>query len=354
MQIGNKVKYFLEDGCETMFHWPDKSQKYYLVRVKYKGEDYSWSGGFEINEISLFDLKCKIKSKSDQFENHYCRITVKSSTEECTTVVYFLPADEKFPNYMIRNKSKLQLVVHQLHIKRDKEIVNAGESKPYAWAEPSPKNKRVVVGIVGAQSTLHNQEELSYCLDEVDLNLERIIFLDSNNKKRFLQPRLLMEGVTKVLEIQQVGIKYEKPSKENENQSKNKLQISLSINVPSLGVSLMSSLPQEIMNLYMTQIKFLWEKGIPNNTILLSIKNMQIDNMIMGFKNHFFFFYIFQYLYLFFLFKELHSQSFFILCFHLKIKKLCFSIWRSTKIWSTDLFHFITDCKFICKRWSSK
>ena len=161
-QIDAAQEFSLPAGTQIPYHWLS-SVAPQLLRVRFDDGEWSWSGGFSLNDGSLFEVMLRDRSslKSD-------RLVVQSVTEGPTTAILFHSAAGRTPMYSIQNNTSVPFLVKQEGVYDIGEEIPPRTTVPFAWADFSASERRVqVLPIAGSGVELETLSIPRFSLDEV-------------------------------------------------------------------------------------------------------------------------------------------------------------------------------------------
>jgi hypothetical protein len=187
----------VDASCETLqprerraFHWPEFSRVPKLLSVKV-GNDAQWSGGFGIDAVGEFSLN--VRNDMNEISS-LARIDIKM--ENATAFVIIRQESSEFPPYRVDNDSLEKIRVYQKRQRKSAMVLQAYESQPYAWEEPTGPHE-IILELPDHGIKQH------FNLDKLDFALEAaaapLIKLPSSGVS--LQPQVIADGPTRVFRV---------------------------------------------------------------------------------------------------------------------------------------------------------
>ena len=255
---------------KSNFHWPDEHRGEEIC-LKFEEPGWNWSGHFSIQEPDDFSLRLKNPQTHDEALVH---ITV--TLEGCTLHVIVKDISTT-PPYRIENYSMETLTIHQINAKEHYKILRPFEVCAYAWDEP--KNKKILkvrlFGKSNARSLLLGNFKLDYPQRFEKINLAA----HASHPAHSLFLEIVADGSTKVFTIRHDQSEEEhlrsltlhKDSKE---------QFKLIVEVKRLGLSVVNSIPQELIYGQVRNFVCTLEKDHSDILIDVSFTGFQLDNQL--------------------------------------------------------------------------
>ena len=111
---------------QSFLHWPSHDNPK-LLQIKFKGQEWSWSYGFDVKDISLFEIKIYNADNTER------TLIVQTTTEEATTAIIVRPAKSGFCSYLIKNDTSLEMFVNQKDTAEIQTMVLPGSESSYVW-----------------------------------------------------------------------------------------------------------------------------------------------------------------------------------------------------------------------------
>lgn len=252
----------------SAFHWPD-SNKNRSVCLRIDDYGWQWSGAFFIECPD--DLVIRVRN-SHTHEEVFVHITM---TLEENTLHVILQDISHMPPYRIENLSMETLVLQQLKAKVPEKILKPFEVCGYAWDEPMLK-KVLVASITGPG--MSSWLALGKFKFERQKGSKPIhLKAHGSHPSHPLYVEVTNSGSTKVL-IFRHDLKEEDDIKNN--RESNSDDLSISITMDCLGISLINSKPEEIIYASFTDVRCQLDKSSSEIHGDFSIKSGQIDNQI--------------------------------------------------------------------------
>ena len=255
---------------KSNFHWPDERRGEEIC-LKFEEPGWNWSGHFSIQEPDDFSLRVKNPQTHDEALVH---ITV--TLEGCTLHVIVKDISTT-PPYRIENYSMETLTIHQINAKEHCKILRPFEVCAYAWDEP--KNKKILkvrlFGKSNARSLLLGNFKLDYPQRFEKINLAS----HASHPAHSLFLEIVADGSTKVFTIRHDQSEEEhlrsltlhKDSKE---------QLKLIVEIKRLGLSVVNSVPQELIYGQVRNFVCTLEKDHSDILIDVSLSGFQLDNQL--------------------------------------------------------------------------
>ncbi|CAO2190040.1 unnamed protein product [Urochloa humidicola] len=292
-QKGTRFSKHLSSGQHSFLHWSDTAREL-LVSIRFDGPGWQWSGSFFPDHLGDAQLKMRnsasgvsymvrVEVQNADLDIHSKKISGRNNIN--TGTVLILLSDDKtgFVPYRIDNFSMEKLRVYQQRCESIETIVYPYTSCQYAWDEPCYPH-RLTVEIPGERSLgTFNLDILS---DDVHVSLPST----SEKSERKFCISVHAEGAIKVLSVIDsnchntetkdkdfLGSKEPKVADQKPELEMNFAEV-INIHIPFIGVSLISSSPQELLFASAKEITIVAMQSLDQQRFTVEIQSMQIDN----------------------------------------------------------------------------
>ncbi|CAM0910801.1 unnamed protein product [Alopecurus aequalis] len=293
-QKGTRFSKHLSSGQHSFLHWADTAREL-LVSIRFDGPGWQWSGSFFPDRLG--DAQVKMRNSASGVSN-MVRVEVQNAdidihnkkiagrNNSTTGTILILLSDDKtgFVPYRIDNFSLEKLRIYQQRCESIETIVYPYTSCQYAWDEPCYPH-RLTVEIPGERSLgTYNLDVLS---DDVHVSLHST----PEKAERKFGISVHAEGAIKVLSIidsnchnmdtKETGFLG---SREPKDDQKQEVELNFTevirIHLPFMGISLISSSPQELLFASAKDMTFVAMQSLDQQRFTIDIQNMQIDNQV--------------------------------------------------------------------------
>ncbi|KAF8007492.1 hypothetical protein BT93_K1496 [Corymbia citriodora subsp. variegata] len=286
-QKGTDIIFHLGKGQHSHLHWADTARDL-LVCICYDEPGWQWSGSFlpEIlgdtqvkmrNDISCAVNMIRVEVQNADISMWDDNVVVSLHKNPGTHLILLSDDDSGYMPYRIENFSKERLRVYQQKCESFETMVPPYHSCPYAWDEPCYPH-RLIVEVPGERVLG------SYALDDIRESTAVHLPATSEKPERILLISTLAEGATKVLRI--IDSSYHvNPSIENRKHEQrqeifSEYQEKVSIDIPYIGISLINSLPQELLFACAKGIRVHLLQSMDQQRVSLKVLSLQIDNQV--------------------------------------------------------------------------
>ena len=282
----------LNPGESKPFHWFDKNAPH-KVCVSQGGSE--WSNGLLIEKVGTFPFKLRPynnnNSSTEKGADGERRLsaTMKKTTfynvivntsnkgEEASTTVRFIKSHERFPPYKIENKTALLgLSVFQRDIpdaaSTFAEEVDPGETLPYCWDDLcAPHVLRI--------SFYGYDEHADFELDSLRLpyafaacGMEFLVSVSADGPTRVFRIEDQLVGPAKTVAQSAASAKGQ--------DGEGEVGLSFSVKLPEIGLSLVDSVPQELLYMTLSDTNVGYAKTTAEESFEVGIFSVQIDNQL--------------------------------------------------------------------------
>nr|GEW57065.1 putative vacuolar protein sorting-associated protein 13E [Tanacetum cinerariifolium] len=295
-QKGSDFIYHLKAGQHSHIHWQDITREL-LISVRFDEPGWQWSGCFFPEHLGDTQLKMRnyvsgavnmvrveVQNADDAIRDE--NIFGNPHGDSGTNLILLSDDNTGFMPYRIDNFSKERLRIYQQKCEAFETVIHSYTSCPYAWDEPCYPHRLTVE--VFAERVIG-----SYSLD--DAKEYKSICLPANSEKP--ERRLLLsvhaEGALKVLSVIDSSyhsfdeIKTPQSPRLNDRTEYDHRQESsvlykerLSIAIPFIGISVMSSQPQELLFACARNTVIDLVQSLDQQKFSLKIFALQIDNQL--------------------------------------------------------------------------
>ncbi|XP_048139080.1 uncharacterized protein LOC115752507 isoform X2 [Rhodamnia argentea] len=286
-QKGTDFIFHLGKGQHSHLHWADTARDL-LVCICYDEHGWQWSGSFlpEIlgdsqvkmrNDISGAVNMIRVEVQNADISMWDDNVVVSLHNNPGTHLILLSDDDSGYMPYRIENFSKERLRVYQQKCESFETVVPSYHSCPYAWDEPCYPH-RLIVEVPGERVLG------SYALDDIRESTAVHLPATSEKPERIFLISILAEGATKVLRI--IDSSYHvNPSIENRKHEQrqeifSEYQEKVSIDIPYIGISLINSLPQELLFACAKGIRVHLLQSMDRQNFSLKVLSLQIDNQV--------------------------------------------------------------------------
>lgn len=265
--------YELLSGDQIPYHWDNKKgSRQIAVNFRDVKDPTYWSSPFCLDDIDNFVIKLRKKDKVSEY------LTLNISSKEINGVYYtiFKDTEENLITYhQIDNRTEHEIHVSQKDVPKEfKDIYPASHSAAYFWDFPHDTFKSISLSLASGG--------YSYILRFDDTNLSTFEWKVSS--KLIIPCSLKTSGYMKILTIGTDS--FTKPTdgdlKLNVNSTpvEEKKSFEFELEFPKLGISVIDSLPQEVMYVTLRQTLFKYKIQDKKQSYHFAIKTAQLDNQI--------------------------------------------------------------------------
>lgn len=273
-QLTTEQEVFVAPGEQVWYHWHSMTAPHWVsVRIGESG--WLWSGVFEIKDVSLFDVNIYTET------GVRTRVTVQTTTDALITGIIFRAATPEFSFYRIVNSTRLPFLLRQFSVDMDPgEWLNPRDSIPFAWYEPGKSNLLAVLDFPGAvirnkEGKVFKDEDLPMFMLDTVTNYCNFTYQGRKMQQPVpLDIRVYFKGATKVFEV------AEATPHVSEEHICNVVELSFSLQLGGIGVSVINSLPREVMHAEMTNLRATYEDGTRETLYSIDVARVQVDNML--------------------------------------------------------------------------
>ncbi|EMS47217.1 Putative vacuolar protein sorting-associated protein 13A [Triticum urartu] len=265
-----------------------------LVSIRFDGPGWQWSGSFFPDRLG--DAQVKMRNSASGVSN-MVRVEVQNAdidihskkiagrNNSTTGTILILLSDDKtgFVPYRIDNFSLEKLRIYQQRCESIETIVYPYTSCQYAWDEPCYPH-RLVVEVPGERSLG------TYSLDVLSDDVHVALPSTPEKAERKFGISVHAEGAIKVLSIidsnchnmdtKEAGVLGSREPKDADHKQEIGLNFTevIKIHLPFMGISLISSSPQELLFASAKDMTFVAMQSLDQQRITVEIPSMQIDN----------------------------------------------------------------------------
>ncbi|VAI76308.1 unnamed protein product [Triticum turgidum subsp. durum] len=265
-----------------------------LVSIRFDGPGWQWSGSFFPDRLG--DAQVKMRNSASGVSN-MVRVEVQNAdidihskkiagrNNSTTGTILILLSDDKtgFVPYRIDNFSLEKLRIYQQRCESIETIVYPYTSCQYAWDEPCYPH-RLVVEVPGERSLG------TYSLDVLSDDVHVALPSTPEKTERKFGISVHTEGAIKVLSIidsnchnmdtKEAGVLGSREPKDADHKQEIGLNFTevIKIHLPFMGISLISSSPQELLFASAKDMTFVAMQSLDQQRITVEIPSMQIDN----------------------------------------------------------------------------
>ncbi|XP_074563233.1 LOW QUALITY PROTEIN: uncharacterized protein LOC141819877 [Curcuma longa] len=294
-QKGTNISHHLGVGQHSQLHWSDTSREM-LISLRFSEAGSQWSGNFRPD--CLGDAQVKVRNYISSVSN-MVRVEVQnadmsiskedmiknSSGHSMTHLILLSDDDTGFMPYRIDNFSMETLRIYQQKCESCDTTIHPYTSYQYSWDEPCYLHRLIVEvpgeRILGAYSLDDIKEHEPVCLPSTTEKPERRLCISVHS-----------EGAVKVLSI--IDSNYhvvnnlkgsgslEFRDKEIFDQKTSNAGYTemFTIHLPFIGISLMSSTPQELIFACAKETTVVLVQSLDQQKISLKTLSLQIDNQL--------------------------------------------------------------------------
>ena len=275
-QMDAAQEFPLAPGSQVPYHWAAMMGPK-LIRVRFDDGDWGWSGGFSLQDASLFEVMLR---EANSLQS--CRLVVQSVTDGPTTAILFHSAEGRTPMYSIRNHTTVPLLVKQVGVYDVGEEVPPNTTVPFAWADPSAAERSVqVLPVAGSKVELETLSVPRYSMDEVATLVPFKVFKEGWKAPLRCRVSLSLSGATKVLSIEDMEVEEDIDEEDFEVVgSPVHVEMALLLTLPGVSISFVSGTPNEIFHAWLDSIQLELESGELQKTLELNVVALQIDNQL--------------------------------------------------------------------------
>ncbi|VAI88392.1 unnamed protein product [Triticum turgidum subsp. durum] len=265
-----------------------------LVSIRFDGPGWQWSGSFFPDRLG--DAQVKMRNSASGVSN-MVRVEVQNAdidihskkiagrNNSTTGTILILLSDDKtgFVPYRIDNFSLEKLRIYQQRCESIETIVYPYTSCQYAWDEPCYPH-RLIVEVPGERSLG------TYSLDVLSDDVHVALPSTPEKAERKFGISVHAEGAIKVLSIidsnchnmdtKEAGVLGSREPKDADHKQEIELNFTevIKIHLPFMGISLISSSPQELLFASAKDMTFVAMQSLDQQRITVEIPSMQIDN----------------------------------------------------------------------------
>ncbi|KAL6856895.1 hypothetical protein ACP4OV_018277 [Aristida adscensionis] len=292
-QKGTRFSKHLSSGQHSFLHWPDTARDL-LVSIRFDGPGWQWSGSFFPDHLGDAQLKMRnsasgvssmvrVEVQNADIDIHSKKFSGRNNIS--TGTILILLSDDKtgFVPYRIDNFSMEKLRIYQQRCESIETIVYPYTSCQYAWDEPCYPH-RLTVEVPGERSL--GTYNLDIANDDVHVTLPST----SEKGERKFCISVHAEGAIKVLsvidsnchntertETDFLGSKEPKVADQKQELEINFTEV-IKIHIPFIGISLISSSPQELLFASAKEIAVVAMQSLDQQRFTVELQSMQIDN----------------------------------------------------------------------------
>ncbi|KAM3191147.1 hypothetical protein ACQJBY_068843 [Aegilops geniculata] len=292
-QKGTRFSKHLSSGQHSFLHWADTAREL-LVSIRFDGPGWQWSGSFFPDRLG--DAQVKMRNSASGVSN-MVRVEVQNAdidihskkiagrNNSTTGTILILLSDDKtgFVPYRIDNFSLEKLRIYQQRCESIETIVYPYTSCQYAWDEPCYPH-RLIVEVPGERSLG------TYSLDVLSDDVHVALPSTPEKAERKFGISVHAEGAIKVLSIidsnchnmdtKEAGVLGSREPKDADHKQEIELNFTevIKIHLPFMGISLISSSPQELLFASAKDMTFVAMQSLDQQRITVEIPSMQIDN----------------------------------------------------------------------------
>lgn len=290
-QKGSDFIYHLKVGQNSHIHWTDITREL-LVSVRFNEPGWQWSGCFFPEHLGDTQLKMRnyvsgavnmvrveVQNADDAIKNE--KLVGNAHSDSGTNLILLSDDDTGFMPYRIDNFSKERLRIYQQKCEAFETVIHSYTSCPYAWDEPCYPHRLTVE--VFAERVIG-----SYTLDDAKEYKPVCLPATSEKPERRLLLSVHAEGALKVLSV--IDSSYHvfddiksphSPRLYDQKQESSVLyKERLSVTIPFIGISVMSSQPQELLFACARNTMVDLVQSLDQQKFSLKIFALQIDNQL--------------------------------------------------------------------------
>lgn len=284
----------LNPGESKPFHWFDRTAPH-KVCVSQGGSE--WSNGLIIEKVGTFPFKLRPsqspltapsptgdseKRTTKKMTFYNVVVNPSSKGEEASTTIRFIKSHERFPPYMIKNKTAMvSLSIFQRDLPDGAnafaETVDPGDSVPYCWDDLcEPHILRVSFYGYDEHAdfeldSLYQKSVFSAC------GMEFYVSVTADGPTRVFCIEDKLEGpAANTIHNATTNPRERGGGSGNDDES----GISFSIKLPEIGVSLVDSAPQELLYMTLTDTNAAFSRTGLEESYELGIFKIQVDNQL--------------------------------------------------------------------------
>ncbi|KAL7589773.1 hypothetical protein Lser_V15G35826 [Lactuca serriola] len=291
-QKGSDFIYHLKVGQHSHIHWTDITREL-LVSARFDEPGWQWSGCFFPEHLGDTQLKMRnyvtgavsmvrveVQNADDAIRDD--KIVGNPHGDSGTNLILLSDDDTGFMPYRIDNFSKERLRIYQQKCEAFETVIHSYTSCPYAWDEPSYPHRLTVE--VFAERVVG-----SYTLDDAKEYKPVVLPSTFEKPERRLLISVHAEGALKVLSIIDSSyhifddIKISRSPRLTDKKEDDEKQEScerLSVSIPFIGISVMSSQPQELLFACARNTSIDLVQSWDQQKFSLKIFALQIDNQL--------------------------------------------------------------------------
>ncbi|EFA80196.1 vacuolar protein sorting-associated protein 13 family protein [Heterostelium album PN500] len=245
----------IEPGKSVPFHWLNKYDIRY-IEMKLDDDRYSWSGSFSISDLTT--LTVKNRNWTNSLAPYLARVDVRDSGTHCS--INFLPEDTGHPPFRIENNTPISLQYVQVGCSTY-DSLPAYSSTDYTWDE-----------LMGTRILQIEVDGIALKCNILKIKSFKPIKVGINTLHAFMR----VDGPTRVL-----CLSYEKQSYQSSaDDAPEVAKLDLHLHLPSIGLSLVDSVPKELLYLSMNEITLFFSKSNIYSRFELVLQTLQIDNQL--------------------------------------------------------------------------
>ncbi|MFS8005994.1 putative vacuolar protein sorting-associated protein [Helianthus anomalus] len=295
-QKGSDFIYHLKVGQHSHIHSTDITREL-LISVRFDEPGWQWSGCFFPEHLGDTQLKMRnyvsgavtmvrveVQNADDAIRD--AKIFGNPHGDSGTNLILLSDDDTGFMPYRIDNFSKERLRIYQQKCEAFETVVHSYTSCPYAWDEPCYPHRLTVEvfaeRVIGSFTLDDAKEYKPVCLPATSEKPERRLLLSVH-----------AEGALKVLSVIDSSyhsvddIKTPNSSRLNDKAEIDQRQESsviykerLSVAIPFIGISVISSQPQELLFACARNMVIDLVQSLDQQKFSLKIFALQIDNQL--------------------------------------------------------------------------
>ncbi|XP_061363844.1 uncharacterized protein LOC133307357 isoform X2 [Gastrolobium bilobum] len=295
-QKGTDVLFYLGIGEHAHLHWTDTTREL-LVSICYNESGWQWSGSFLPDQLGDTQLKMRnfVFGTSNMVRVEVQNADISMGDEKIvgnikgnsgTNLILLSDDDTGYMPYRIDNFSKERLRIYQQRCEMFDTVIHSYASCPYTWDEPCYPH-RLIVEVPGERVLG------SYALDDVKEYMPVYLPSTSEKPQRTFFLSVHAEGATKVLSVldsnyhifndvrkSSVPHAAEKRLYDHNQVRPSEYTEKISIFIPYIGISLISSYPQELLFACVKDIQIDLVQSLDRQNLSMLISFLQIDNQL--------------------------------------------------------------------------
>ncbi|KFK27746.1 hypothetical protein AALP_AA8G423700 [Arabis alpina] len=295
-QKGTNLVSHLAVGQHSQLQWTDTTREL-LVSIRLNEPGWQWSGSFLPDHLGDTQLKIwnyvnkafnmvRVEIQNANMSSGDEKIVGSVHGNVGTNLILLSDDDMGYMPYRIDNFSNERLRVYQQKCETFDTIVHPYTSCPYAWDEPCYPH-RLTIEVPG------DRVIGSYAFEITNQPIPVHLRSTSEKPERILLLSIRAEGATKVFSVVDSGYHTMKDIKETleskiqeKGKQKQKLQTDsiirytekLLLVLPSIGISLVNSHPQELVYACASNVVLELNQSVDQQKLSFQISSLQIDN----------------------------------------------------------------------------